>query len=101
MKLLISLFVLTFSVITKAAFITIYHQDNYSEATKLQNVFLEKYEIPHNWIGIKGLDNSRCHYDKKSEILDLCLNDKGELIELSRNQKQINALKILRKRGVK
>lgn len=101
MKWFISLFCSLILFEAKASFITIYYYDQVENAEAIKKIFLKKYQIPSYWVRTQRLNQDECEVNKSSEIIDLCIDNKGELLELSRNQKQINALKILRKRGEK
>lgn len=98
MKLFISILLIVTSSNLKANFITIKHHFHKEEALKIKEIFIEKYNIPFHWIKIEE-DKDECVLNKKSKILDMCINKEGELIELSKNEKQINALSILNNRG--
>lgn len=101
MKWFISLFCSLVFFQAEASFITIYYYNRPENAEEVRKIFLSKYQIPSYWIKTQKLNQKKCELNNNSEIVDLCIDEKGELLELSRNQKQINALKILRKRGEK
>lgn len=85
MKLFINFLLLTFIVIRT--------DGNEMEAKLLKEAFLNAYELPESWFLITNLNDSR-----RGKILDIKLNKKGEPVEFSKNDKQIIALKILKKK---
>ena len=62
--------------------ILISHNDKIKNAKLVKNYFISKYRIPSELIEIKESD---CMDKLDSRYLQLCINQKGELIQLSSN----------------
>ena len=93
MKFVISFFLLLSMQSALANLIVIRANEYGHEAYLLKEAFQALYEIPEDWFLITSSDDTRT-----GKILDISLNKKGELIEFSKNHKQIIALKILKKK---
>ena len=80
MKLFFSLFVISTSAMS--SMISIGHDNQKINATKVKDYFISKYKIPEELILIR---RSNCLERLDSRYLQLCINKKRELLKLSSN----------------
>lgn len=95
MKLFSSLIVgLAFSTTVHSSIIRIHFTSNKLVAQKVKNYFITEYKIPKSLI--ITLEGSCTRMDER-KYLDLCINEKGELLKLSSHiDFQIKSLSIFK-----
>lgn len=77
MKLLFSLLIL--SNICNAKVINIYNESNPNKAKVVADIFIQKYGVPKSLI---SSFQTECTKNVDKRFLNLCINKKGELIQL-------------------
>ncbi len=81
MKFIFSFIVVIYSSSALASMIFIYHAPKHHwEAKQVRGIFQNKYNIPAEIIHIR--EKAECK-QQDSRFLELCINRKGELIQLS------------------
>jgi hypothetical protein len=80
MKLFFSLLLVSTNALSSMIFIG--HNNQESNAIRIKDYFISEYHIPKELILIK---RSECLEEVDRRYLQLCVNEKGELIQLSSN----------------
>ena len=96
MRYLFNLFILLIiSIPSHARIISIYYVEHQMIAKQLKQRFMEKHHIPSQIISVFKINKCR---SLDQRYLEVCINKKGELIELSSKniELKINALKVFK-----
>jgi hypothetical protein len=88
MKLFFSTFVLVLGLNVQAKSIRIFYHHNTDEAVYVKNLFLQKYKIPEKLVTLEYQENA-CEILDKNQVLDICIDDLGEMKVLTYNKEII------------
>jgi hypothetical protein len=88
MKLFFSLLLFPMLNSASAKSIRIFYHYNSDEAVIVKNLFLQKYNIPEKLISLEYQEKA-CHKQLPSQVLDICIDDLGEMKVLAYNKEII------------